>query len=127
MSDKSETATGGVYRKIYNHMRRAATSGPVRRIRPGYRRFHNAWPHIKQIEGYLLPGQEWWLYETASKLRDDAVIVEIGSFKGRSTACLALGCLGTSKQVFAIDTFNGNDVDFEHRRYINEFLFNIEK
>jgi SAM-dependent methyltransferase len=100
---------------------------PIRRMRPRYRRFDREWPIIDKIEGFLVPGQEWWLYNTACDLRDGAVIVEIGSFKGRSTACLALGCLETSKRVYAIDTFNGNDVDFEARNYFDQFQFNLER
>ena len=108
--------------------RKTTTSWPlIRLMRPAYRRFDNAWPHIDKIDGYLVPGQEWWLYETAAKLSDGAVIVEIGSFKGRSTACLALGCMETSKRVYAIDTFNGNDVDFPERSYFDQFQSNMQR
>lgn len=74
-----------------------------------------------------MAGQERWLYETARKLHSPARIVEIGSFKGRSTACLALGCVGTRKSVFCIDTFNGNDSDFSQRGFFGDFRKNLEK
>jgi len=98
-----------------------------RRLVPKHRRFSAMWSQINQIEGFLVPGQEWWLYNMAYKLEDDAVIVEIGSFKGRSTSCLALGCIGTSKHVYAIDTFNGNDVDFPNRNFMDEFRKNLNQ
>lgn len=66
---------------------------------------------IKHIEGLLVPGQEKTLYTLAASLPPNSTIVEIGSFKGRSTACLALGSLSSSR-VYAIDTFKGNKEDF---------------
>ncbi len=90
-----------------------------------HRRFRAARPIIDQFEGLLVEGQEWWLYNTSYNQTNDAVIVEIGSFKGRSTACLALGCVGTAKRVYAIDTFNGNDSDFHQRNFFDQFQANI--
>lgn len=67
---------------------------------------------INSIDGYLSPGQEFFLTKKAYDLKNESTIVEIGSFKGKSTACLALGCVGSNKKVFAIDTFKGNTTDF---------------
>jgi hypothetical protein len=98
------------------------------------RGFKRAWPHIDGIEGYLdSPGQEEWLYQSVLGLPDPAVIVEIGSFKGRSTACIGYACRGTGKRVFAIDTFAGNDSDFrdgsEFTRgpYFDQFWGNLNR
>lgn len=92
------------------------------------REFRRIWPTIDSIEGLLVsPVQERWLFKAASSLPDGAVIVEIGSFKGRSTCCLAYGCRGTSKHVFAIDTFEGNETDFFRRGFYEEFQRNIER
>lgn len=74
--------------------------------------FEDYWPSIKNITGFLVPGQEEWLYNKTKSLADGAVILEIGSYKGRSTAALAAGCVGTSKRVYSIDTFKGNKSDF---------------
>lgn len=83
---------------------------------------------IERIEGLLIPGyiQEKWLFETAQDLPDGASILEIGSYKGRSTCCLGFGCLGTNKHVYSIDTFCGNDTDFirDHSFY-EEWLLSI--
>jgi predicted O-methyltransferase YrrM len=82
-------------------------------IEPAEREFRRIWPSIDSIEGLLVsPSQERWLFKAARSLPDGSVIVEIGSFKGRSTCCLAFGCKGTRKHVFAIDTFEGNSGDF---------------
>ena len=63
------------------------------------------WP---LIEGWLYPEEADWLYEQVKALPDYAVIVEVGAWMGRSTCALALGCVGTKKRVFTIDTFKGS-------------------
>jgi hypothetical protein len=95
-------------------------------VLPSRRRFKKYWPHIDKIEGFLVPGQEWWLFKHALDLPAGSVILEIGSFRGRSTACLALGCLGSDKRVYAVDTFNGNDVDFSERDFFATFKSNLD-
>jgi predicted O-methyltransferase YrrM len=90
------------------------------------RDWFRARPLIVSIEGWLWPDQEKWLFETAYSLPDNATIVEIGSFKGRSTSCLGLGCRGTQKRVFAIDTF-GDGGYFGHRDFLGEFSNNMER
>jgi predicted O-methyltransferase YrrM len=83
------------------------------RISPVEREFRRCWPLIDAVEGFLIsPDQERWLFKAAKSLPDHAVILEIGSFKGRSTCCLAFGCRGSRKHVFAVDTFEGNEKDF---------------
>lgn len=89
------------------------------------REWRRAWPLIDSVEGWLAEGQEHWLFESAYSLPDGATIVEIGSFKGRSTCCLAFGCRGTKKCVFAVDTFDGNDCDFPERAFLKEFSSNV--
>lgn len=102
--------------------------GFLRRISPSERNFNRIWPIIDTIEGFLVsPIQERWLYKMARSLPNKANIVEIGSFKGRSTCCLAYGCKGRTKHVFAIDTFDGNDIDFNYRCFFKDFWHNIEK
>jgi hypothetical protein len=55
-----------------------------------------------EIEGWMLNEELQWLYETASKF---IRVVEIGSWKGRSTHALLSGCKGT---VYAVDHFKGS-------------------
>ncbi|MCX6705099.1 MAG: glycosyltransferase, partial [Candidatus Woesebacteria bacterium] len=86
---------------------------------------------INQIDGLLVPGQEKALLVIASKLAPQSTIVEIGSFKGKSTACFALGS-PTSTKIYAIDTFAGNSKDFSEgvqfmgHNFLEEFTKNIK-
>ncbi len=91
------------------------------------REWRRVWPLIDSVPGYLLPGQEKWLFDAAYSLPNPANIVEVGSFKGRSTCCLAFGCRGTRKRVFSVDTFNGNDSDFSARGFLQEFSANVSR
>jgi predicted O-methyltransferase YrrM len=79
---------------------------------PVERRFMSVRGRIDAVEGLLAPGQERWLFRTAHALRDGAVIVEIGAYKGRSTTALAFACEGTRKRIYSVDTFDGNESDF---------------
>lgn len=75
-------------------------------------RWRDVRDQVRSIEGWLLDGQDRWLFETAQCLPDKAQILEVGPFKGRSTAALAFGCVGTQKHIHSIDTFEGNTTDF---------------
>lgn len=57
-----------------------------------------------KTDGWLKPIEVKFLYEQARKLKNNGVIVEIGSYKGKSTICLAGGSEeGTKTKVYAID------------------------
>jgi predicted O-methyltransferase YrrM len=61
-------------------------------------------PLITDIPGWLTDEEGEALYELARACRGDGVIVEIGSWKGKSTVCLGLGSqAGNSVPVYAID------------------------
>src|SRR2546430_17260481 len=104
----------------------------VSRINPVEREFRRIWPFINNIEGLLIsPVQEFWLFSNARSLPNEATIVEIGSFKGRSTCCLAYGCRGTDRHVFAIDVFSKTVTDLGcgslwEGDLLNEFKRNID-
>lgn len=91
------------------------------------REWRRAWPLIDSVEGWLLEGQERWLFEAAYSLPSPANIVEIGSFKGRSTCALASGCTGAQKRVFAIDDFAGAGWQRKERSFLSEFLENVNR
>jgi predicted O-methyltransferase YrrM len=76
---------------------------------------------IEATEGWLVPGQEQFLFEKARSLRGNATILEIGSCFGRSTVALGYGCLRSDKKVFAIDTFMGNVSGGTRRRGLTFF------
>jgi predicted O-methyltransferase YrrM len=61
-------------------------------------------PLIADIPGWLTDEEGEALYELARGCRGKGVIVEIGSWKGKSTVCLGLGSqAGRSVPVYAID------------------------
>lgn len=58
----------------------------------------------RKIDGWLTDREAYGLYNISSKLGKGAVVVEIGSWKGKSTYCIAKGLKkGT---IYAIDPFN---------------------
>jgi hypothetical protein len=65
-----------------------------------------AWEKIDSIDGWLTHDEATALYELA--MAADGPIIEIGSWRGRSTAALALGSMfGRGQPVFAVDSFIG--------------------
>lgn len=75
----------------------------------GKRHFDDFWPAVQTVHGFMVPGQEKFLHNKARSLPEDAVILEIGSCQGRSTAAMAYGCLGTRRRIVSVDTFSGNE------------------
>lgn len=71
--------------------------------------YNNGWakaePLIQSIFGYIDPIQCEALFGLSASLPDGATILEIGAFKGKSTACLSIPCIGTKKKVYSIDPF----------------------
>ena len=55
------------------------------------------------IQGWLSPAEAYYLYYFASKIPGSGIVVEIGSWKGKSTYCLAKGL--KKGEIFAIDPF----------------------
>ncbi len=84
---------------------------------------------VKDEDGWMSERMCKWLYEMAATMQ---TIVEIGSWKGRSTHALCSGCRGT---VTVIDHFLGSPgdglvlTDDERRedRVYNAFLKNMEE
>ncbi|MGE5210520.1 MAG: class I SAM-dependent methyltransferase [Acidobacteriota bacterium] len=63
---------------------------------------------VDGVEGWMTPGQGATLVESARRCPPGGTIVEIGSFRGRSTIVLALAA-DPSVEVIAIDPHAGND------------------
>jgi MMP 1-O-methyltransferase len=75
---------------------------------------------IKDVPGWLSDEEGEALYELAQECTGKGVIVEIGSWKGKSTICLGLGSrAGNGVRVFAVDPH----ADYRH----GEFKDNIER
>lgn len=75
---------------------------------------------IKDVPGWLSEEEGEALYELARACTGKGVIVEIGSWKGKSTICLGLGSrAGKGVPIFAVDPH----ADYRH----GEFKENIER
>ncbi len=88
---------------------------------------------IAPIEGWLTKKEGMYFYNYAYRAKNNLQIVEIGSWKGRSTTCFGLGLKESKKtasKVYAIDPHTGST---EHRLLLGEintypeFLENIKK
>ncbi len=67
--------------------------------------FHKA---TENIGGWLTEQEGIFLYNTAKKIKAHNTIVEIGSWKGKSTICLGRGSQdGNRAKIFAIDPHIG--------------------
>ena len=63
---------------------------------------------VADVEGWMSPSQGATLFDAAANCPHDGLIVEIGSFRGRSTIVLATAA-DPSVRVVAIDPHAGND------------------
>jgi hypothetical protein len=72
------------------------------------RTFDEALAQVRDVDGWMSPDQAERLYRAAAGTRAGDQIVEIGSFRGRSTIVLA-SAAGDGVPVVAIDPHAGND------------------
>jgi predicted O-methyltransferase YrrM len=82
---------------------------------------------VEAVTGFMVPGQEEYLFNKVQSLPNDAIVVEIGSFQGRSTVAMASACIGTNRHIYSIDTWDGNDSDFSERQFFEIWQENVEK
>jgi len=77
---------------------------------------------IKDLEGWLTINEAYLLYSLAKKTRGRGKVVEIGSWKGRSTICLAQGLKDnrTDEKIYAIDPHIGSS-EHQGKGKINTF------
>lgn len=69
----------------------------------------------KEIDGWLSPNEALELYRLASLVPYDGIIVEIGSWKGKSTYCLSKGI--RNGKIFVIDPFDASGEEASARLY----------
>jgi predicted O-methyltransferase YrrM len=81
-----------------------STSSPA----PVSSSFADALECVRDVDGWLSDGQAQRLWECAGRVTPPGVIVEIGSYRGRSTTILALAA-APGVTVIAIDPHAGND------------------
>lgn len=82
---------------------------------------------IFTIHGFIQKPEGQLLYQLAQSTTGQGVIVELGSWKGRSTIFLGLGSkAGSKKKIYAIDHFKGNNsLGFENT--FSAFKQNIQR
>lgn len=84
------------------------------------------------IKGFLAPSEGRFLYETARGVSREECIVEIGSFKGRSTICIGKGVSdGHGAKIYAVDPHSVSSEEYvryygEEDTY-DEFLENLQR
>jgi predicted O-methyltransferase YrrM len=71
--------------------------------------FADARRAIGGVDGWLTDAQARRLWDAATAVPEGGRIVEIGSFRGRSTVVLALAAAGRAGEIVAIDPHAGND------------------
>ena len=82
---------------------------------------------VKAIDGWLTDNEVKFLYMASEKFSKKGNIVEIGSWKGRSTVCLALGSKRSGGgKVYAVDPHIGSREDKDVNTK-EEFKNNIKK
>ncbi len=86
---------------------------------------------IAGIEGWLTDREVGFLFRMAHRCPPNAAILEIGSFKGKSTVCLAKGSqAGSQVKVYAVDPHVGSieqSMWLEGRSSFEEFKGNIAR
>ncbi len=85
---------------------------------------------FRNLDGWLSDNEALGLYSVARKLSRNAIVVEIGSWQGKSTYCIAKGL--RNGKVYAIDPFNadaGQDVasedEYRMKKGSNDLLENF--
>jgi len=85
---------------------------------------------INKVEGWLADAEGEFLYNAAKNCKGNRVIVEIGSWKGKSTIWLAKGAkAGGNVEIYAIDPHTGSS---SHKRHgeaetLKEFKENLKR
>jgi predicted O-methyltransferase YrrM len=81
-----------------------------------------------QIEGWFSATDALFYEMIALSLPNNAKILEIGAYKGRSTVCMDTYCkdLGKNVQIDIIDTFEGDMHMGIKPSYIDEFIHNTQ-
>lgn len=63
---------------------------------------------IFTIHGFIQKPEALFLYTMADRVKRNGIIVELGSFKGRSTVVLGIAAKKRNAKVYAVDTFKGD-------------------
>jgi len=92
-------------------------------------RFVATWPLLDSVEGFLSKREAELLYSLALTVPAGRSIVEIGSYKGRSTCVLAAAAQGRVP-VYAVDPHTGDRTEVENGEVVDtweEFTANLRR
>lgn len=84
-----------------------------------------SFPGAFAIATHLTENERVLLYKLATELPPGAAVVEVGSYVGASTFCLAAGVRRSGGRVFAVDTWANDAMSEGPRDTYREFLANI--
>jgi MMP 1-O-methyltransferase len=62
--------------------------------------------NVESVPGWMDSPDMEWLFNTAKSIKENGLVVELGSWKGRSSCSISLGL--NNAKLFCIDTWNGN-------------------
>jgi predicted O-methyltransferase YrrM len=96
----------------------------MRVMRRELRRSGLAYAH--RIQTFTMPEELEILFELARSVRVDARVLEIGSYLGASTCCLAAGLRGRMALVTCVDTWQNETMPDGLRDTFQEFQANLE-
>ena len=89
--------------------------------------YSNRLKKLDKIKGHLGLNEGFLLFKLARSLKENSVIVEIGSFKGKSTCFIAEGIDNKKMQFFCIDPWKDGLMPEKGDEIFNEFLQNTKK
>jgi predicted O-methyltransferase YrrM len=78
-----------------------------------------------RVPGHLSEKESYALYKYAKKVSKDSKILEIGSYKGKSTVFLCKG--SKSEEIYIVDTFTNIDMSEGPKNTFKDFYFNTRK
>src|SRR4051794_178077 len=82
---------------------------------------------VERVPGFLMQGQEEYLFNKVRSLPEGATILEIGSYLGRSTIAMGLAAVGSKRRIFCIDAWQKQDADPSDTSFFDSFQQNIER
>ena len=86
-----------------------------------YLKFNKNLQYCNNIKGHLHLRQGFCLYKLAKRLPEKSIIVEIGSYLGRSTCFIAEGIKNRNITFYTIDTFENQGMSEGVRNTFEEF------
>jgi len=92
-------------------------------------RFDVEWPAIDSVDGWLSQREAHLLFALAGLVPPDLAVVEVGSYKGRSTTALARGARA-DVPIYAVDPHTGCRVEVERGITVDtwpEFIENLDR